>query len=408
MSKSPTAAIVCRGPLRTPIEHLERRIDSLRDEFTAAGVKTRVFLATWNEPFCGLDKIAFSARFDDVLLVQQPTEEEIVEMIGQTTLADHRFGVRNTFYQYFLSRLAMATVDASGEYDYIVHTRTDLDISLGQFMPDWLSRPDLYATIHCREDNAPFINDQFAIASQKVMVEAWSYRSLDELRSFFATAVIPEDILQSILTSAGVTARQVLTTQWTLDPARGSPHQPVSPPPESEPVVEAEPTPDMEAMSEAEPVLNSEFNPESEVVQSEPELIPRPEPVTEAEVPHEAAAAPELVLEPEPEAEPETVKDVQASEPEGTPADEAASEPKVVAEVQPVAHEMAYQVETAPESEREPEPISEPEPLPEAEVPTDFQADDAGHLPGIEARAGHQLAWTAEPVPDDEQGADRA
>ncbi len=242
------------------MEHLIRRIADLRQEFAAAGLRTRVFLATWNQPFDGLERLAFSDLFDDVLLIQQPTEEEVVEMIGQTTLADHRFGVRNTFYQYFLSRLAMAAVNDSGEYDYVVHTRTDLDVSLGQFMPDWLARPETYATIHCREDKAPFINDQFAIAGQQVMVDAWSYSSLDELRGFFATAVIPEDILQSMLTCAGVTARQVLTTQWALDPTRGSPHQPAQ-------LLEPE------ALVEQEPGFEISADPQSEIA---PALLQNP------------------------------------------------------------------------------------------------------------------------------------
>lgn len=214
------------------MEHLIRRIDSLRAEFAAAGVETRVFLATWNQPFNGIDGIVFGDRFTDILMASPPTEDEVIELLDQTTLADPRFGVRNTFYQYFLARLAINTVALTGEYDYIVHTRSDLDVALGPFIGEWLSRPDLYTTIHCREGHAAFVNDQFSIASPRVMTEAWSYRSLDELREFFSTAVIPEDILQSMLTRAGITARQVQTIQWQLDPVRGSPYEP-APSPES-------------------------------------------------------------------------------------------------------------------------------------------------------------------------------
>jgi hypothetical protein len=109
---------------------------------------------------------------------------------------------------------------------------------LGPFLEEWLSRPDLYTTIHCREGDQAFINDQFSIAGPQVMLDAWTYRSMDELRDFFSTAVIPEDILQAMLTRSGITARQIMITQWVLDPMRGSPYQA---PPEPEPVVEAAP-----------------------------------------------------------------------------------------------------------------------------------------------------------------------
>jgi len=224
------------------MEHLVRRIDNLRGEFAAAGIEARVFLATWNQPFNGIDEIVFRDRFTDVLMVTPPTEDEVVEMLGQTTLADTRFGVRNTFYQYFLARMALNAVNLTGDYDFIVHTRSDLNIALGPFLEDWLSRPDLYTTIHCREGDQAFVNDQFSIAGPQVMLNAWSYRSLEDLRELFSTAVIPEDILQSMLTRSGIEARQVQITQWELDPVRGSPYE--APPPQ----------PELAAESAAEPV----------------------------------------------------------------------------------------------------------------------------------------------------------
>ncbi|QTC91173.1 hypothetical protein [Brevundimonas goettingensis] len=240
------------------MEHLARRIDNLRGEFTAAGVETRVFLATWNQPFNGVDEIVFGDRFDDVMMIQPPTEEEVVEMIGLTTLADDRFGVRNTFYQYFLARLALNAVNLTGDYDFIVHTRSDLNIALGPFLPEWLARPDLYTTIHCREDGQAFINDQFSVAGPKVMLDAWTYRSLEDLRELFSTAVIPEDILQSMLTRSGITARQIQITQWELDPVRGSPYEPAPAPAPPEPELVP-----VESVAAFEPVAAPESQPEN-------------------------------------------------------------------------------------------------------------------------------------------------
>lgn len=213
-------AILMRGPLRPTAEAGLTRARSLAEEVINNGHEPDVYFAAWSQDGNEAQiKVLASEIGRNTLFLAPPAEEEIVAHCeGLVVLPCGRLS-RNTFLQYYLSRQALRLIRDTGKYDYVIHSRPDMDVRLGQYFSDWLI-PGRYCTLHHPSSGHQFINDQFSIAQPDVMFSAWDHGSAADLGQLIRRATIPEDVLRIMVADAQLDVTVPNHELWGLDPDR--------------------------------------------------------------------------------------------------------------------------------------------------------------------------------------------
>lgn len=214
--------ILLRGPVRPDAQSGLTRAAALASEVRAHGHEAAIWFAMWSTPDRPvLSTIVNSPIVDHCLFIRPPSAETILEHCNGLEYLDGGRSTRNTFYQYYLAKVAIDAIYSSSMADYIVHTRPDLNIRLGRHFENWV-RPGRYCTLHKKTTEGSFINDQFAVADAATMRKAWKWDSPAELGARIQNARIPEDVLDQMVAHAELSVETPPFEIWELDPARNA------------------------------------------------------------------------------------------------------------------------------------------------------------------------------------------
>ncbi|AEI37963.1 hypothetical protein [Zymomonas mobilis] len=216
-------AILMRGPIRPNIESVLSKAILIKEEISKKTDSVDIFISTWKEDGIDYSSLISSPIINNIFILSKPSQEEVIKKIGFPNLKQG-YPTYNAYLQYYMCRFALKTIKNYKNYDFIVHSRTDLSISFGEHIEKWFS-PNIYKTIHISDRHlggAGFTNDQFAIATTDNMIKAWDYETIDHLRVLMEYANIPENILEGIMAKNNVIAEQTPFNSWELDPNRHS------------------------------------------------------------------------------------------------------------------------------------------------------------------------------------------
>ena len=211
-------AVLFRGPLRPNIESVLEKVNYFMMHFNGSNAEVHTYLATWRyynsqkaSDLIGLD------MFDNVIMQTQPTDEQAQARTGMSYMKNGT-AIGNVYRMYYQSKTALDLINSHDYYDYIIHTRTDLYMALDQ--PELWFNPTYYAAPHVHPQ--PWMCDQFGIANAEMMHRAWDYGTQDNLNRMLQNASIPENVLQTMMDEAGITAKAAPYRLWQLDDNRNS------------------------------------------------------------------------------------------------------------------------------------------------------------------------------------------
>ncbi|WP_134187961.1 hypothetical protein [Methylosinus sp. sav-2] len=213
-------AIFMRGPFRPNLDSSLERARALVDEVKANGDQPALFFATWLlEDRTYAEALMRQPDVDHALFIEPPSDQTIYALCGMERLPLGN-PTKNMFYQYYLSKIGLQVVDSLGLFDFVIHSRPDMDIRLGKYYHHWFEA-GRYTTIHdIPPDGEGIVNDQFGVATPIDMRAAWNCGTLEELGAMIGSSEVAEDPLRMMLEKAGLKSRCAPTEKWALDPRR--------------------------------------------------------------------------------------------------------------------------------------------------------------------------------------------
>ena len=220
-------AVLFRGPLRPNIKSVTDRVNEFLWQFHKRGIRLHTYLATWrNYRDQKASNLLAMDLFDNVIMQTQPTLEWINSNCTPITQIKNTAPVEHAFWMYYQSKLAIDLIHAADKYDYIIHTRTDMRMTIDSKMQEWFV-PDTYVAVHTHRepfttDKDAWMNDQFGIAPAHIMQQAWDYGDMKNLGRLLEQADIPDRVLQRMIDSKGIKFKSAPYDEWILDPTRAS------------------------------------------------------------------------------------------------------------------------------------------------------------------------------------------
>jgi hypothetical protein len=217
-------AVLFRGPLRPNSESVVARVNEFLWQFNKRGIRLDTYLSTWRDyrgqkaaDLIGMD------LFDNVIMQTPPSDERIRKFVKVKQL-ENTADITYPFYMYYQSKTAIDLIHNADDYDYIIHTRTDMRMIIDSYINEWFI-PDTYVAIHTHRkpfttESDAWMNDQFGIAPAHIMQQAWDYGTLENLGRMFDNADIPDRILQRLIDSKGIKFKSAQYNEWILDPQR--------------------------------------------------------------------------------------------------------------------------------------------------------------------------------------------
>lgn len=216
-------ACLVRGPIRpnseSVISNIKTLLASVDDKYPVD-----CFLCTWEHDVTKAQAVI--DRFENMRIIickleNSPYDKD--EMGGSPDC--WMFNKMNCYKQYVSSRYFIGEVSNYSDYDFIIHTRTDLRMKVS--IEQWLYK-DSYVTIssaHSVNGNwnpHRITNDQFAIAQPSVMKDAWDYGSEEQLIRMINTVAYSEMIIDNNIIKNCVRVRTAQPIMWELDKDRHS------------------------------------------------------------------------------------------------------------------------------------------------------------------------------------------
>lgn len=219
-------AVLFRGPVRPNNQSVLDRVHEFLSQFNGQPVEIHTYLATWRywKEEKSTDLINVNV-FDNVIMQTEPTDERISKFVSVPVLKN-TVSVGPPFKMYYQSKTAIDLICNNDDYDFIVHTRTDLQMIIYPYFNEWFD-PLHYVALHTHPEPftteyTPWLNDQFGIAPAALMKKAWDYGTLENLGKLLDQADIPERVLQTIVDTNGVPVKSAPHSVWNLDPERNS------------------------------------------------------------------------------------------------------------------------------------------------------------------------------------------
>jgi hypothetical protein len=223
-------AVLFRGPVRPGVGDVVQRCSEFMQQFqSVTNATVCTYLATWRnwKQQRASDLMAMDL-FDNVIMQTEPTDEQIQRA---TTIKNLPNGaeIRPVFNMYYQSKTAMELIQQADDYDFIVHSRTDIVMQFGQFLPDWFSStaysaPHVHGVLAPHAPHVPaeeqWMCDQFGIARADMMRAAWDYGTIQDLGRRIEAADIPERVLQTMIDERNIPVLAPKYVAWQLDPRR--------------------------------------------------------------------------------------------------------------------------------------------------------------------------------------------
>jgi len=209
-------AVLFRGPVRPQPYNVVERYREFMSQFINIDAEVTTYLATWRQwknykasDILGLD------LFDNVIMQTEPTDAHRERCTALKKLQNGA-DIRPVYNMYYQSRTALDLIVNADNYDYIVHTRTDLQMIFGAHLPQWFNSS--YTTIHAKPH--PWTCDQMAIAPTKLMYNAWNYGTIEHLGRMIEAADKPEAVLEMMIEDSKVPVKTAPYDLWRLDHRR--------------------------------------------------------------------------------------------------------------------------------------------------------------------------------------------
>jgi hypothetical protein len=207
-------AVLFRGPIRPNAGAVSKNIKNLLDQFSDSGDEVHSYLATWKT--CrgnnAIDVIA-EDLVDNVIMLSPPSARRCAQFYDKINYGE--YPASNIFRMYYQSFTALQQIQAAYDYDYIVHTRTDLLINFGQNRLNWLD-PLNYVS----PPTSTLICDWIGVARAQTMYNAWNYKTLDALGDLIDTTTVPEAVLDRLMKDSNIKRRIETPPEIRLDPER--------------------------------------------------------------------------------------------------------------------------------------------------------------------------------------------
>lgn len=225
-------AVLFRGPVRPDVGSVAARCGEFMSQFNGAqNAVFTTYLATWRtwRQHRASELMAMDL-FDNVIMQTEPTDEQI-ERCTRLKKLPNGANIRPVFNMYYQSKTALDVIRAADDYDFIVHSRTDMAMQMGPHISQWFDG-GAYTAPHVpgvAAPHAPHIKpedlwmcDQFGIAPAAMMHAAWDYGSMERLGAMIEAADIPERILQNMIHANGIPVKAPPAAVWELDPRRNA------------------------------------------------------------------------------------------------------------------------------------------------------------------------------------------
>ena len=225
-------AVLFRGPVRPTVHSTVARCSEFIAQMSnIQNATVTTYLATWRgwKNNTAAELLA-TDMFDNVIMQTEPTDAQI-ERATKIKNLPNGAEIRPVFNMYYQSKTALDLIYQADDYHFIVHTRTDIAMHMGQHLPDWFDT-NAYTAPHVPGVLAPhaphvpaeeqWMCDQFGIAPAGMMHAAWNYGSIAELGQRIEAADKPEAVLQTMMTTRNIPAKAPSYVQWQLDPQRNA------------------------------------------------------------------------------------------------------------------------------------------------------------------------------------------
>ena len=212
-------AVLFRGPVRPNPDKVVERYNEFMTHFDnlVPQIEVHTYLATWRtwKSHNASELLALNL-FDNVLMQTAPTEAHRLRCTKLTRLPNGAH-IEPVFNMYYQSKTALDLIVNADTYNFIVHTRTDLQMVMCPDLSQWFD-PNYYVTIHAKPN--PWTCDQFGIATGEMMHKAWDYGDIGNLGKLIEAADKPEAILEMMIEAANIPVRTAPYQVWNLDPTR--------------------------------------------------------------------------------------------------------------------------------------------------------------------------------------------
>ena len=195
--------IIIRGPIRPNKEVVLKNIILLKNDF--AKFDFDILFSTWNENMKDVSYIINVIKPSFFLIENVPSIS--------FNFKEHSFNPKNCFLQFYLANKAIDFALKKKKYDFIVMTRTDLNISIDTYI--WIKQ-DCYTTIHSKQCGQPFTNDQFGISDPNIMKMFWSYENNNQLLIDIDQCSFPEQIIDNNIDKFKIKVIQQPTKLWEI------------------------------------------------------------------------------------------------------------------------------------------------------------------------------------------------
>lgn len=249
-----------RGPVRPDVESVINNILSLKKKLLDLKPELEIdtFLVTTTK-FDGDSSIdpRLNSVFDNLIFLPRVSKEKLDRSTFGHEWWPTGQNLWNTVNLHYAAKAGIGLIKEIDEYEFIIHTRTDLiDILISkQDINKWFNK-NYYNVIYSmfsdkdintfdfnHEHSKPFGHrvrahadgihselytfDHFAIATPEIMYQAWNFHNPSLLSSFIFNSIIPENILDQILHYNKVKIQHIKDNHedgclyFKLDPNRG-------------------------------------------------------------------------------------------------------------------------------------------------------------------------------------------
>jgi hypothetical protein len=208
-------AVLFRGPVRPNAATVAVNTALLIDELRFNGFNVSSYLATWSDYNSDeVNKLLSRGLYDNVILQKMPTKEHIKKYVTRDTYGI--YPISNVYNMYYQSETAIDFIIQSDNYDYIVHSRTDLRIRFGKQIHDWFSQQYYVMSTN----NTPWICDWIGIATPEIMQKAWNFKDRYQLGELIDNTNVPEYVAMMIMKYHNISTRTNTAEEIWLDPNR--------------------------------------------------------------------------------------------------------------------------------------------------------------------------------------------
>lgn len=225
-------AVLFRGPTRPDVSSVVARVNEFMQQLDAvSNIEVTTYLATWRK-WKAVDASQLLALdlFDNVIMLSQPSDAQIERATLIKTVPSGQV-IRAVYNMYYQVKTALDIIRTADDYQYIVNTRTDMVMQLGEHLPQWFDVA-AYTAPHVPGVFAPhaphipaedmFMCDQFGIAPALMMCAAWDYGSIADLGRRIEAVQLPEQVLENMIAERGIPVKAPPFLAWQLDSRRNS------------------------------------------------------------------------------------------------------------------------------------------------------------------------------------------